>query len=377
MTIEEIKALDSAGIAKRMADIKVEMEAEGADIDALTAEVEAIEARTKELAESAAKFANLKEKMINTGKPVENAPKENRTMKTIDEIRNSQEYIHAYANYIKTGKDVEARAILTENTETASTAKLPVPEVVDNAIKHAWDTLQILSRVTRTELKGNVKVGVETAASDAAVHTEGGAQPNEEQLTIKIVKMVPETIKKWVTVSDETLDLDDGAFLEYIYNELAYKIFKKAEDEVVADIVADTDELGTVVVPQGAITDFITAVSTLSDEATEPVVIINKASYAYYKGLKLAAGYDIDVFDGMHVLFNNTLDAVTGGDLAAGTYGIVGDLKGAQVNFPHGTDVQFKYDDLSLAERDMVKIVGRLPVGHGIVAPKRFAVLKK
>lgn len=62
MTIEEIKALDSAGIAKRMADIKVEMEAEGADIDALTAEVEAIEARTKELAESAAKFANLKEK---------------------------------------------------------------------------------------------------------------------------------------------------------------------------------------------------------------------------------------------------------------------------------------------------------------------------
>jgi HK97 family phage major capsid protein len=377
MTIDEIKALDSAGIAKRMADIKVEMEAEGADIDALTAEVEAIEARTKELAESAAKFANLKEKMINTGKPVENAPKENRTMKTIDEIRNSQEYIHAYANYIKTGKDVEARAILTENTETASTAKLPVPEVVDNAIKHAWDTLQILSRVTRTELKGNVKVGVETAASDAEVHTEGGTQPNEEQLTIKIVKMVPETIKKWVTVSDETLDLDDGAFLEYIYNELAYKIFKKAEDEVVADIVADTDELGTVVVPQGAITDFITAVSTLSDEATEPVVIINKASYAYYKGLKLAAGYDIDVFDGMRVLFNNNLDAVTGGDLAAGTYGIVGDLRGAQVNFPHGTDVQFKYDDLSLAEKDMVKIVGRLPVGHGIIAPKRFAVLKK
>ena len=376
MTIEEIKVLDNTGITERMTAIKTEMNAENADIDALTAEVDALEQRAKELAESAAKFANLKAKVADNAETIETSPKEKRTMKDINEVRNSKEYIHAYANYIKTGKDVEARAILTENTETVSTAKLPVPEIVDKTIQHAWDEMRILSRVTRTELKGNVKVGVETASSDAAIHTEGGDAPSEEELTIAIITMVPETIKKWVTVSDETLDLDDGAFLEYIYNELAYRIFKKAEDEVVADIVADANSLGSTYTPAAEIGDFINAAALLSDEARDNVIIINKQTYAYYKALKIAANYDIDPFDGMTVLFNNTLDAITSADLAVGEYGIVGDLRGEQVNFPNGTDVTFKYDDLSLAEDDLVKIVGRLPIGHAVVGPKRFTVLK-
>lgn len=377
MTLEEIKGLDLAGIETRMSAIRTEIDAEGADIDALTAEVSAIEERKAELTANANKFAELRTKLATGNATVVEKPQKETTKMDMKEVRNSQEYIHAYAQYIKTGKDAELRSILTANAAAESTAKVPVPELVDKTIKHAWDNMQILSRVTRTELKGNVKVGVETASDDAQIHKEGAAAIKEEELTLKIVEMVPETIKKFITVSDETLDMDDGAFLEYIYAELSYKIFKKAEDVVVADIVADKDALGATMEPAGTIVDFINAVAKLSDEATNPVIVMNKQSYAYYKGLAVNANYAVDPFDNMTVLFNNTLAAVTGTTVETGNYAIVGDLKGVQVNFPNGTDVSFKYDDLSLAEKDLVKIVGRLPMGHAIVAPKRFVTLKK
>ena len=376
MKLEEIKTLDLAGIEQRMSEIRTEIDTDGADIDALTAEVDAIEARKKELKENADKFKNIKTKVSAEKRTPIDKPKEMEKM-DVKELRNSKEYIHAYANYIKTGKDAELRSILTENATAGSTAKVPVPEIVDSTIRHAWDDLKILSRVTRTELKGVVKVGVETQADDAQIHKEGTDAVTEESLTLKIVSMVPETIKKYITVSDETLDMDDGAFLEYVYSELAHKIFKKAEDIVVADIVADADKLTATMVPAGTVTDFINALSQLSDEAVNPVVIMNKQSYAYYKGLAMASNYAVDPFDGMEVLFNNTLAPVTGTTINNGKYAIVGDLRGYQVNFPNGTDVNFKYDDLSLAEKDLVKIVGRLPIGHGVVSFKHFVSLKK
>lgn len=376
MKLDEIKALDLAGIEKRMSEIRAEIDTDGADIDALTAEVDAIEARKNELKANAKKFKDIKDKVSAEKRTALENHKEMEKM-DVKEVRNSKEYIHAFANYVKTGKDAELRSILTENAAAESTAKVPVPEIVDSTIRHAWEDLKILSRVTRTELKGVVKVGVETQADAAQIHKEGTAAVTEESLTLKIVSMVPETIKKYITVSDETLDMDDGAFLEYVYSELAHKIFKKAEDTVVADIVADTNALTVTMEPAGTVTDFINAVSKLSDEAVNPVVIMNKQSYAYYKGLAMASNYAVDPFDGMEVLFNNTLSPVTGTTIAKGNYAVVGDLRGYQVNFPNGTDVSFKYDDLSLAEKDLVKIVGRLPIGHGVVSFKHFVSLKK
>ena len=376
MKLDEIKALDLAGIEKRMSEIRNEIDTDGADIDALTAEVDAIEARKNELKANAKKFKDIKDKVSAEKRTALENHKEMEKM-DVKEVRNSKEYIHAFANYVKTGKDAELRSILTENAAAESTAKVPVPEIVANTISHSLEDLKILSRVTRTELKGVVKVGVETQADAAQIHKEGTAAVTEESLTLKIVSMVPETIKKYITVSDETLDMDDGAFLEYVYSELAHKIFKKAEDTVVADIVADTNALTATMEPAGTVTDFINAVSKLSDEAVNPVVIMNKQSYAYYKGLAMASNYAVDPFDGMEVLFNNTLAPVTGTTITKGNYAVVGDLRGYQVNFPNGTDVSFKYDDLSLAEKDLVKIVGRLPIGHGVVSFKHFVSLKK
>lgn len=376
MNIEDIKKLNAEGVEKRTEEIRSEMNQEGADIAALTAETDALIARRDELRASAKAFEDLRTK-IGTAPVVDNAPKETKkTMKTIDEVRSTPEYMSAFAGYIRTGKDDEVRSILTEQAGADSTAKIPVPTSVDTTIKTAWDNMQILSRVTRTNLKGVVKVGVETSGDEAVIHQEGTDAPAEEKLTLKIVTMNPETIKKWMTFSDEALDLDDGAFVDYVYKELTYRIMHKLEDVVVDDIVTDKDNLTDSVAPAGAVTDFINAAAKLSDEAVNPVIIMNKQSEAYYKGLAIAANYAVDPFDGMTVLYNNTLKAITSTSPAAGTYAIVGDLTGEQVNFPNGDAVQIKYDDLSLAEKDLVKVVGRIPASHGVASYKKFVTLK-
>ena len=56
---------------------------------------------------------------------------------------------------------------------------------------------------------------------------------------------------------------------------------------------------------------------------------------------------------------------------------IVGDLSGIQVNYPEGDGIVIKYDDISLAEADLVKIVGRQYAAHALTACKRFTVVKK
>lgn len=299
----------------------------------------------------------------------------------VKELRNSAEYIDAYAEYIKSGDASECRTILSENVTGGTIA---VPEMVSDIVKTAWDKEGIMSLVKKTYIAGNLKVGFERSATGAVIHEEGTNAPSEETLTLGIVNLVPASIKKWIRVSDEAVDLRGAAFLEYIYNELAYQIAKKAADVLVADIVAGTSTGSATAVPVAEVTESTIALGTvanaiaaLSDEATNPVVIMNKATYAAFKAVQYAANFAADPFEGLPVLFNNSLStfaAATTGD----TYAIVGDLgQGAQANFPNGEEIKFVFDDKSEAEADLVKIVGREYVALGVVGPKSFCKIKK
>ena len=74
------------------------------------------------------------------------------------EIRNSNEYINAYAEYIKSGEDAECRSLLTEN----ASGTIPVPELVYDIVKTAWERDGITSRVRKAYVQGNLKVGLRT-----------------------------------------------------------------------------------------------------------------------------------------------------------------------------------------------------------------------
>lgn len=294
---------------------------------------------------------------------VDPAPTQTRTNK---EIRNSREYIDAFAKYIKTGKDAECRALLTENVSGV----VPVPEFVESRIRQAWERDEIFSRVSKTFVRGNLKVGFERSATDAVVHTEGAAAPAEETLLLGIVEMVPANIKKWITVSDEVLALGSEEFLAYIYDELTYKIVKKASDLVVEAITsAPATSTATKVgvaqiagpVTAGAIID---AIAALGDEAQNNVFIAAGTTIATIKKTALQANFAFDPFSGLAVIQKDGIEGA-----------IVGDLSGVQANLPEGDGITFKFDDLSLAEKDLVKIVGRLYAAIAVVGPKMFAYI--
>ena len=383
MTIEEIKALDMEGVENRSMEIKEEMTAENADLETLSAEVTALEERKAALVEEMKQAQAAV--VAGAGKEIEK--QEERNMKpTFAEVRSSEQYVNAYAEYIKTGDDKEVRSVLTELGVGASdpSAGVAVPTSVEERIRTAWDNDAILSRVKRSNVKGILKVGFELSATPAAVHAEGAAAPDPETLNLGIVSLVPATLKKWITISDEAFDLRGQAFLDYIMDEIEYRIIKLAADTVVADITsAPTTATKTAAsvahVETTGIADIVNAIAALSDEAQNPVIIMNKQSYAYYKGLAMAAGYAVDPFDGLEVLFNNTLDAATAtpSSGAVNKIAIVGDLQGESVNFTNGYEPTIKVDDLSLAESDLIKVVGRLPMGHGVTACGRFAVITK
>ena len=120
--------------------------------------------------------------------------KEERKMSEI-EMRNTPEYINAYAEYIKSGDDTECRALLSTN---ASSGKVAIPTIVYDITKTAWERDGITARVRKAYLRGNLKVGFEISSTGATIHTEGAAGVAEETLVLGVVELVPKSIKKWI-----------------------------------------------------------------------------------------------------------------------------------------------------------------------------------
>lgn len=361
-TIEELEA--------RKLAIASEMDAEGADLDALTDEVRRINAEMETRKAAEAKKNEIRKAVAaGKGQVIESAPKTER--KSNDEIRSSEAYINAFANYIKTGNDKECRSLLTENVS----GQLPVPTFLDNIIRTAWEKDDILSRVRRTDIRGNLRVPFELSASDAYVHTEGTTAVTEETLTFGVVTMTPANIKKWIKISDEAVAMGGETFLRYIYDELTYKIIKKLASLVIADVTgspasSDADEVGVVQVTLApSVTTIPTAVANLSDEASDVVVIMNRLTEVEFIKAHAAGNFAVDPFAGLRKVYTSALPAYSAATAGSGIYAIVGDLRGCQVNFPEGDDVIIKWDDLSLAESDLVKVVGRIYAAHDVTGP--------
>ena len=367
MTREEIMTLDFEGVENRASQIVVELaDADAEGIETLNAELEAIEERKSVLnAELEEKRQAAQAVAEGAGKVIETRKDEKKM--TDMEIRNSHEYIEAFAKYIKTGDATECRTLFTDNIQNGTVA---VPTFVADIVAKRLEASPILSRVRKMEAAGNVKVGFEISAPAAAAHTEGGDPVTEEALSLGIVNLVPKTFKKFVQISDEALDSMSGeAYLRYIDDEVARGIIKAEENAVVAAILA-APQTATASAPAvaktgsaaGAITDFVDARALLSSAAEDLVIICTPAQYASYRGLQMAANYGVDPFDGLEVLFNDTVTAP-----------IVGDLNGVMMNLPKGSAVEFKYDDKTLMTSDIVKILGRQPAAIGVVGNLFFA----
>ena len=373
----DIKEMTVEQLEERKAAIAAEIDNEDADLDALEAEARAIKEEIENRKAEEAKKVEIRAAVASgEGETTKTFKTEEKKEMTIDEVRSSKEYINAYANYIKTGKDDECRALLTT---LATGGQVPVPTVIEGRIRQAWQRNGLMELVRKTYVPGILKVGFELSADPAYIHTEGSVANTEEALTFGVVTMTPASIKKWITISDEALDLGGEEFLDYIYDELTYQIAKKAQSELIAKITALTASATSEAVGVGVVAGtpslgvVAAALGQLSDQATNPVIVMNKGTWAQFKAAQYAGPFNIDPFEGRDVYFDSSLPAYTAAGTTGSTWMVVGDFGvGAHANFPNGDEIGIKYDPLSLAERDLVKLVGREYVGLGIVADHAF-----
>lgn len=372
MTIEELET--------RKAQIADEVEADGADLDALEEEVRAIKAELEARKAAAAKREEIRKSVAaGAGVVVKKFEEEKKEMPTLEEIRGSKEYAEAYKNYIIHEDDSECRALLSEN---ATNGVVPVPTIVDSVVRTAWERNEILSRVTRTEYRGNFKAYFELSADGAYEHAEGTTAPTEEALTLGVVTMIPKNIKKWITISDESVAMGGEEFLRYIYDEITYQVAKKLASLCVADITGASTTNGSTaigvpkVTAAPAVTTIPTAAANLSEEATNLCVVMNRLTEVEFISAYAAGNFAVDPFAGLTKVYCSALPAYSTASTGA-VYAIVGDLSAIQVNFPEGDGMVIKYDDLTNAEADMVKVVGRQYAAHAITKPGRLVNLAK
>ena len=374
MTHEEIEA--------RKAEIAVELDKPEAYLDALGEEVRSLNEQDAELKKNAAAAEEIRKQIADgEGVVIEERKAENMEhTPDLKEIRSSKEYVDAYAEYIKTGVDTEVRSLLTKNVGSGT---IPVPEFLQEMIETAWESDEIMSRVTRTFLRGNIKVPFELSADGAYVHTEGSTAPTEEALTFGLVSLVPETIKKWVSFSDEVVDMKGEEFLRYIYDEITYRIVKKLADKCLDDITtASSSNSSTAIgVPQvtmaPSVTTIPTAVANLSEDARNLVVIMNRLTDVEFIAAYAAGNFAVDPFAGLTRIYSSHLPAYSTATGGSDVYAIVGDLSGVRVNYPDGNDVVIKYDELTRKKEDIVEVLGRQYAAHGITKLGRFVNIIK
>lgn len=372
-----------------------EVEARISELDSMvetSEDVEAINNATEErkaLNERKAELKDLEERKA-VAQAIENREivpkvieerKEERKMAKIEEYRNSKEYVDAYAEYIKSGDDTEVRALLTTNVGSAG--EVAVPDFVYEIIKTDWLNSGIIGLVKKINAKGNMKVQFELSAGDAVIHDEGSGAVSEEELTLGVVTLVPQSIKKWISVSDEVLDMTGESFLRYIYSELAYKIAIKIEDVLIGKIknlgtsASETSVSAKKVKAGAALGTIATALGELNAEATNPVIVMNPSTKAAFKSAVYTGQFNADPFEGLTVYLTNSLPAI-GSASENDVYAIVGDFGfGALANFPNGDGVDIKIDDKTEMTKDLVRILGREYVAVEPIANRAFVNITK
>ena len=369
-------------IETRKAQILQEMEQEGADLEALKAEMEELRKNADALREDAKKAEETR-KAIASGAAGIVISDVHRAEDARDEkeVRNSPEYLDAYANFIKTGNPMECRTVLMSKNAPAG-GQLPVPDVVESTIKTAWEKNEFLNQIKKTNFKGNLRVPFELSATGAWKHVEGTTGMTEEEITIGIVQLVPHNVKKLVRVTDECIAMGGEEFIRYIYDEVTYQILKELVKEII-DVIDDasTSNGATAVgIPKVKVAPGVmvlaNAATNLSEDANELCVVINRLTEANFNTAYAGGQFAIDPFAGFKKVYCSALpayDAASENDM----YALIGDMKAIQANYPEGDGVVIKWDDMSEAEDDLVKVVGRQYVGFGVTAPGRLVKLTK
>lgn len=232
----EIENMIMSDIEERMAQIETEMNADGADLDALTEEVRKLKARRSELNAEAEKRRKLKEDVEGSGVTVRTFadPEEKR-----DYDASSKEYRNAFLkNLIGEEMSREERAAFVHTT--ANTGNV-LPTTMLNQI---WDLVSkqhsIMGDITIYRTGTILEVVKHTAIAQGAAKTVAeNAANDDEQNTFVKVTLSGKDFSKHVDISYAMQRMSIDAFEQYLVNEISASMGDAMAADVISQIGTD------------------------------------------------------------------------------------------------------------------------------------------
>lgn len=225
----EVKDMKLNDIAERRTAIEAELEAEGADLDAIEAEMRSLDEREADIEKELAIKEELrkKAKVAPVIETIKETKMEEERMFTYD----SPEYRTAFFKHLMKQElnETEKRAMTT----AVGAAGAVVPTITMNKIVEKMVQIApLLGEVTVSNFRGAVKLPVETTVNDAALHTEvGSITPASDVIgsitlgTFEIVKVLR------ISAALEAASVDD--FEAWVVRSLAKSMARQIENYLI------------------------------------------------------------------------------------------------------------------------------------------------
>lgn len=406
MADEEIGKLNarSEEIAKALEEMRASIDGEAdlekreqliKDAEALKSEKDAIPTKIVELEETRETMKG-QEKRMSLLENVSTEVVESRKVNLVDET----EYRDAWVEYVKTAnrnafnacKSEEARALAT------STENIPVPTEMQRAVETAWANYGKLSKlVTKTYIKANLEIPYELTADGANWHDEGAVAPAEEAITFGMLEIKPRMIKKWISLTDELMALAGSEFIDYIAEELVYRVVLLLDNAIINGTLSSGDH-GVLGIANDTNVPSISsaphfnvvnkALAELKFIENVSVVVNPKTFFDTMMGMADSTGRPIYTIgadnagkpryylNGNPVEFTDALPAVSTASTGA-VWMVVGNLKAYRLNMPNGDGVDTLVDPYTLATEDKVRFIGKLFAGGRVSKFGRLVSVKK
>ena len=226
-------------IEARLSEIRVEMDAPNADLDALTEEVCSLKAEQKQIDEAAEKRSKLCAAVAaGEGTVIRSFPKP--AASEIPGIE-TEEYRTAWLKNLQ-GKDLTAMEQRAFTVANGAISKLVVNDIMDVVRDHA----PLMERITMVYSGSKITYYVEGTTNAAVAHTENETITPAAD-TVTPVELSPAEIVKMIQVSGAAQAMSIPVFNAWLSRTLGEAIARKINEKIVGTIVTAATSAGTTI----------------------------------------------------------------------------------------------------------------------------------
>lgn len=260
-------------IEQRLAAIKTEIDAEGADLDKLETEINELKTERQAILDKIEKRKNLLSDIANLPHPdiLRRFDKENEPMTTTDEILNSKEYRTAFLKGLQ-GKELTD----VEKRYTASGVSGVIPVLTANKIfDHMTKIAPMLSEIELLQVAGNLRFAAKGTRNAAAVHEENAAATPAADTLVNVTLGGKEFVKA-IRISAAVSSMAVDAFESWLVKSLGEDIAAAIDKEIVT---ADTVTGGVAKAQTWGVSNSVTYTDNVSYEDLTNLISLLPAAF--------------------------------------------------------------------------------------------------